>query len=333
MWDGLRNFFRAGVAFAVLLAIAGSIALAWLLPDDRSQLTVGYQPNLIYLPVFVADEKGYFREQGLDVKLIKFASAPEMMESLRGGAIDLTGMTSLEVIAREAARSAEGDAGATGSKIIVLEGFSPTPSPDAILVGNSYPSRDLSGLRGARIGVWQGTTIKAYTKLILAKFNITENDISIIPLGKAEQLQLLSSGTIDSIFTFEPTVSVAARKGIAKVLETAPLAKHLFSTPRVIYPGGSAVLAEFAGKHRNAISKYQLAYLKAAAYCRENWNHCMSILASKTGAEPGDVEGLSRMDWTAFTADLTNDVDDLLGLFEQEKITEKRIRAKDLLIE
>ena len=63
-----------------------------LLPPRRqrtpSTITVGYVPVSIYAPVFVALDKGYFAEDGLDVTLEPFAGGPEPITLTATGELD-----------------------------------------------------------------------------------------------------------------------------------------------------------------------------------------------------------------------------------------------------
>jgi len=60
---------------------------------------IGYQQTILYLPLFVAKEQGYFKKHGVDVELVNFVSAPDMMQALLAGQINATGMSALDVIA------------------------------------------------------------------------------------------------------------------------------------------------------------------------------------------------------------------------------------------
>ncbi len=56
---------------------------------DIGPLQVGYVPVLTFAPFFVAYEKGYFAEQGLEVELQSFRAGPQMMTPLSTGQLDV----------------------------------------------------------------------------------------------------------------------------------------------------------------------------------------------------------------------------------------------------
>lgn len=56
---------------------------------ELGPIKVGYLPVLVYAPFFVAYEKGYFAEQGLEVELEGFRGGPAMMTPLSTGQLDV----------------------------------------------------------------------------------------------------------------------------------------------------------------------------------------------------------------------------------------------------
>ena len=59
-------------------------------PDGATQVTMGYTPASIFAPVFVAREKGYFAEQGLDVDLQPLAGGADMIVLTATGEFDVS---------------------------------------------------------------------------------------------------------------------------------------------------------------------------------------------------------------------------------------------------
>ncbi len=58
-------------------------------PDDAIEVTFGYVPVSIFAPVFVAYEKGYFAEQGLDVQLEVLPGGSDMVLLTATGDMDM----------------------------------------------------------------------------------------------------------------------------------------------------------------------------------------------------------------------------------------------------
>ncbi len=82
----LQCLFAASVV-AVSVAVASS--------GQAQELTIGTIGAASDAPLFIADAKGYFAEQGLKVKFVRFDSAAKMIPSLSSGDVDVgSGATS-----------------------------------------------------------------------------------------------------------------------------------------------------------------------------------------------------------------------------------------------
>ncbi len=78
------------VATAAVLAMVAMAASA-----QAQELTIGTIGAASDAPLFIADAKGYFAEQGLKVKFVRFDSAAKMIPSLSSGEVDVgSGATS-----------------------------------------------------------------------------------------------------------------------------------------------------------------------------------------------------------------------------------------------
>src|SRR5215468_10193678 len=69
------------------LAFAASILLASVLPLPAETVTVGATSSTSDAPIYIADKKGYFQAEGLQVKVINFRSAADMVAPLGAGEI------------------------------------------------------------------------------------------------------------------------------------------------------------------------------------------------------------------------------------------------------
>ncbi len=72
-----RRVLKAGAAALSVLA-----APAIVRAQGTPKLRIGYWPVASGLPFFAALEKGYFKEAGLNVEPIKFASPQQVMEAI-----------------------------------------------------------------------------------------------------------------------------------------------------------------------------------------------------------------------------------------------------------
>src|SRR5256885_11326967 len=91
----LLGEFRSGIRACALAAIVAVAAMGLSGALQAQELTVGTTGSSSDAPFFIADKKGFFADEGLKVKIIRFDSAAKMVPSLGTGELDVgSGATS-----------------------------------------------------------------------------------------------------------------------------------------------------------------------------------------------------------------------------------------------
>ena len=75
------------LALALGAALAGGAALA------QTKVRVGNVNTVSDVGIYIADRKGYFKAEGLDVEFVGFKSAAQMIAPLGSGQLDVGGGT------------------------------------------------------------------------------------------------------------------------------------------------------------------------------------------------------------------------------------------------
>ncbi len=81
-----------------LLALCALALTAALLPaapasaqieKPKLSIGVGGKPLFYYLPLTIAERKGYFKAEGLDVEILDFPGGAKALQGLLGGSLDV----------------------------------------------------------------------------------------------------------------------------------------------------------------------------------------------------------------------------------------------------
>src|SRR3954447_21049495 len=84
-----RTFLKTAGAVGLSAAL-GSKAFAQGAPEKaKVTLGVGGKPLLYYLPLTIAERKGFFKEEGLDVEINDFGGGAKSLQALIGGSVDV----------------------------------------------------------------------------------------------------------------------------------------------------------------------------------------------------------------------------------------------------
>lgn len=251
----MRRFTKILAAAALAgLALTGG-AQAQALEKTKVALGVGGKALLYYLPLTVAERKGFFKEQGLDVEISDFAGGSKSLQALVGGSVDVVAGAYEHTIRMQAK-------GQDIRAVVELGRF-----PGIVLAVRKGVKYDgPADLKGLKIGVTApGSSTNMLVNFVLAKGGLTSADASFIGVGSAASaVAAIKKGEIDAISHLEPVISMLERDGsIRAVVDTRTEAgtKALF--------GGSnpaAVLyakEEFIAKNPNTTQALVNALVKS----------------------------------------------------------------------
>ena len=84
-----RRAFATGLASLALCAAFPRAGSAQQLEKPSLRLGVANKSHLYYLPVTLAERRGYFSDYGLNVSIVDFEGGSQSLEALLGGSVDL----------------------------------------------------------------------------------------------------------------------------------------------------------------------------------------------------------------------------------------------------
>lgn len=205
-----------------IIAVAAVIGFFALTPGPSSEtpripVTYSHLARVDFtgaLPAIVAEEKGFWDEEGLDVTLVWFRGGGEQMRAVAAGEIEVSTSTP-NMISTLVSR---------GVDVKVISSISsPVPRSWGIMVLDGSPLNDVQDLEGKIIGA---TTKGAYSdmivRLLLQEAGVDpDEDVNLTYLGSPDALAAaLSSGTVDAAIGWP---------GLAEVMELELGARQLVS--------------------------------------------------------------------------------------------------------
>ena len=204
---------------ALLVGACGPAAT----PVESITLKIAVLPIIDTLPLYVAQQQGFFANHNLEVELIPVASAPERVQLMAAGQVDGTINETLAVMqfnkesvqvqaVRYALRPAEG----FGHFFILASGQSGITTPE--------------GLKNVEIGVSQGTVIEYVTERLLESEGLNADEIKTIPVPKIpDRMSLLASGELEAATLPDPLGALAVQSGAVIVMDDSAHPEYGFS--------------------------------------------------------------------------------------------------------
>ena len=282
MEKNLKIGIIAIVALILVIAIAiitvPNISGAFTLSEQKETTTVrmGSLPVINALPIYLAIEKGYFKEAGINLELTKFEAPNQIIDGIMQGNLDFTST------AGPAGVSAVADFKNPGKlKIYALSGGTITTPNDAIIIPIDSDIKSLSDLKGKKLGIIGGSIQwKMLAAYLLNKNHLEANkDVTIVEIPIGTHLTAIASKQVDALLTLEPSVSLITSKGVGKVLINGPL-ENTLSDP--FYPGAGIVSTKFAKENPNTTAKVIEIIKKATKEVEENPNESRKYLKNYT---------------------------------------------------
>lgn len=263
--------------FSVLLFFIASFFFlrnSNLKDSSSNELKLGYIKVMAELPMYIADEKGYFEEEGLSVTLVP-SGYKEEMDGLIRGDIDIIPATSLTLPFGIEVESPE------QIKIFHLGGINDNDEEivEGILIHENSTITDINDLVGKSIGVPEGSVDYFVIKTVLEKLDLSpeENNITIQQMGKEILPQAFVANNVDAIYLTQPQLTSVQKQTNSKFLIINPRPKYVLNP---FWSGGGVVTTEFLRNENNQIlfEKYLRALDRAIDYMRENHEEAKKLL-------------------------------------------------------
>ena len=204
-----RTLLNAVAASPVALALPA--ARAQSIEKPKLTLAVGGKNLLYYLPLTIAEQRGYFKAEGLDVSIVDFAGGSQALRAVVGGSAD--------VVSGAFEHTVNMQTKGQRLRAFVLQGRAPQ-----IVLGVSTRTmagfKTVADLKGKKIGVTApGSSTNVMVNFILAKAGLKPSDVSIIGVGATQgAVAALRSGQIDAISNLDPVITLLQRAGDIKVV-------------------------------------------------------------------------------------------------------------------
>jgi NitT/TauT family transport system substrate-binding protein len=195
----MKRFIQA----AGLLLLGAVIAAgAWAQAPEKKKITiaVGGKSLFYYLPLTVAERKGYFKDEGLEVEIPDFAGGARALQALVGGSADMVSGAYEHTINMAAKKQP--------IKAVVLQ---MKFSSIALVMSKDKAATYKSGkdLKGMKIGVTApGSSTNMFVNNLLAKDGLKPADVSIVGVGTgAGAVAAMEKGEIDAIANLDPVLT------------------------------------------------------------------------------------------------------------------------------
>jgi len=224
-----------------------------------------------WFPWQVAQEKGLFAANGVDVELKYFDDYLASLTALSTGNVTANSQTLNDTLISISAKGAK-------KQTIVLVNDNSTGN-DQIIAKDGISS--VADLKGKTIAVEQGTVDHFLLLLALRKAGLTGNDVTIKALPTADAAAAFKAGQVDAVGAFAPFTTTALERAGSKALATSK------DFPGAI-PDHLVFDAQFVADHPAQVQAIVKTWFDTMTWIGQHKDEAVAIMAKRAGVSTSD---------------------------------------------
>jgi len=246
------------LSLACLAVAAGAGAQTQALEKKDVHIAVGGKAAFYYLPLTIAEQLGYFKDEGLNVKISDFPGGARALQAVVGGSADVVSGAYEHTISMQGKKQF--------FQAFVLQGRLPQIAL-GIATAKAASYKSPKDLKGLKIGVSApGSSTHNLVKQILTKGGLDPNkDVSIIGVGTgAGVIAALQNGQIDAVSNVDPVMTKLEQEQAVKIVADTRTVKGTNEVWGAALPAGCLYApVEFVRKHPNTVQALTNAIVRA----------------------------------------------------------------------
>jgi NitT/TauT family transport system substrate-binding protein len=282
-----RLLWGGGVLLAVALLGAGLYFFAGLGPTPQPdaparKITIATTLHAGAAPLYVAVEKGYFKEEGLDVTLAPFTSGKAGLAAVLDSKADFATVAEIPLAL----------AAMQGERIAIVATFFSGARDHKVIARKDRGIAAPLDLKGKKIGATAGTNSAFLLDLVLASVKLSRADVRLVNLKPEEMLAALTKGEVDATSTWQPTLGVLQKAlGPNGVMFDGFDIQGIFTVTLNL-----AGRQEFVKARPETVSKTLRALVRGSEFVRANSDEARRITSAAVGVD----EALLREIWDGY---------------------------------
>lgn len=260
------------ILFMVFLVISVGSAFG------AEKVTIGHLPLVPSLPTYVAMEKGFFAQEGLEVELIPFQSGTTIVDALIAGRIDADCMSAITTF-----WFVEQNVPGKFKIFLVYGADSNEDNTFVVVVKKDSPLQDLKDLKGKKVGTFPGVNQVVLAKAVIRTL-MDPQEVTFTEIPPSNLIGALAAGQIDAYFSPEPFGMIALSQGVGRYLTKSPCT--LLGLKRGIAGGGFAFSTKFVQERPEVAKKVKVAIEKGVDFIKANEQEARGYLAKYAHLPP-----------------------------------------------
>jgi NitT/TauT family transport system substrate-binding protein len=224
------------------------------------KMGVGGQSQMMYLPLTLADQLGYFKAGGVSLEIDDLKGPPDALKALLGGSVDMvTGLYEHTIRTQTQGRFIE-----------MVTTFDVSPGL-VLMVAKQYQDqvKSMKDLAGHPVGVTSpGSSTDEMVKYLLKKNGMAPDAVPVVAIGSGSTaIAAIASGQVWAGVTVEPAASELEKSGSARALYDTRTVKGTKEVFGGSWPaGGFYATSDFVKQNPRTVQAMVTAGVKTLKY-------------------------------------------------------------------
>ena len=269
--SGRRTSMKKAVTTTIIVAVLFPVFVAFIAgcnrnaPQQVEKIIIGAETVPHASPLWIAEHKGYFREEGLTVEIREFESGRTALRMmLQAEGIDIVTAAQTPVVSNSFSRN---DYAIIGNMVY-------SDNDVKILARQDKGIKAPSDLKGKIVGITAGSSGHFFLSLFLTHQRLLMSDVKTIDMEATRLSQTLIDGHVDAIATWEPHIYKAGKAlgNKALILPSGGMYREDFYF---------IARKDFIKHHPEALKRFLRAIKKGEEFIQKNSKEAMDIVAQR----------------------------------------------------
>ncbi|HEX9145345.1 MAG TPA: ABC transporter substrate-binding protein [Candidatus Binatia bacterium] len=232
--------------------------------------------SALHSAVWIAEQKGLFRKQGVDVEVIVTGQ----------GGTAVSALLANDIQTASSAGDALVNAALHGGDTVMIAGVI-NKGLQRIMVRSEIKTP--ADLKGRKVGVTRiGAVSHSVLLMMLKRWNMSPNDVQVVQVGSSpNMLASLDRGGIDAAVLTIPSMFVAEDRGYKVLVDLADTDIYYLHTM-------IATTRRYIKSNRDKLIRYLKGYLEGIAYFKQNRKESLDVVRNKLRLSADQERDLER---------------------------------------
>jgi len=239
-------------------------------PQPPIKIAINPWPGYEFL--YLAEQKGYFEEEGAKIDIIQLESLADAQRAYTSHRVDGLASTLIEAVQAE-------HLGGKPLSVVLIADYS--NGGDVIVAGTDYG--DITSLKGQKVGCEVSSLGLFVLQRALSNAGLTLDDVTIVNTEQSEGMNFLSQGKIDAFVTYPPSsIEILKHEQYQKIFDSSEIPFEIVDTLSI----SKAVLEQ----QPQLPAKIHRAWQKALDFTQAHPDEAYDLMAKREGISAAEFQ-------------------------------------------